>query len=153
MGRLKDVRLIKVQFKHLCNVLSWSVSLKYQLVRRYDVSNRLVLFTYQWDVAKTPQSGPLYWHSRCDVMMMSGVLCSTFFRCLRWFRKMLVSLRDQLWHLCNVLSWSISLRYYLVRCYDASNRLILFKYQWDVTNTFQIGPFHWPTSCNVVMTF
>ena len=36
-------------------VLSLSVSLRYQLVRRYDVSNWLVLSTYQWDIAKTSQ--------------------------------------------------------------------------------------------------
>ena len=48
----------RYQLKCLCDVLSWSGSLRYQLVRRYDVSNWSILFTYQWDVTKTSQIGP-----------------------------------------------------------------------------------------------
>ena len=41
-------------------VLSWSVSLRYQLVYRYGVSNWLSVFTYQRDIAETSQIGPSY---------------------------------------------------------------------------------------------
>ena len=39
LRHLKDVSLIYVPLKRLCDVLSWSVSLRYQLVRCYDISN------------------------------------------------------------------------------------------------------------------
>ena len=39
LRHLKDVSLIYVRLKRLWDVLSWSVSLSYQLVRRYDISN------------------------------------------------------------------------------------------------------------------
>ena len=71
LRRLKDVSLIYVPLKRLCDVLSWSVSRRYQLVRRYDVSNWSVLFTYQGDVTKTSQIGLPNWRSSCDVMMIS----------------------------------------------------------------------------------
>ena len=41
------------QWKRLCNVLSWAVSLSYQLVHHYGLTNWSVLFMYQWDFAKT----------------------------------------------------------------------------------------------------
>ena len=41
------------QWKRLCDVLSWSVSLSYQLVHQYGLTNCSVLFMYQWDFAKT----------------------------------------------------------------------------------------------------
>ena len=63
-----------------------------------------------------------------------------------WF-----SLRYQLWRLSNVLSWSVSLKYQLVCCYNASNRSILFTYQGVVAKTSQIGPSHWRNSCDVMM--
>ena len=47
LRRLKDVSLIYIPLKCLCDVLSWSVSLRYHLVRRYDVSNWSVSLTYQ----------------------------------------------------------------------------------------------------------
>ena len=66
------------QLKRLCDVLSWSVSLRYQLVPHYDVSNRSVLFTYQWNITKTSQIGLTNWRTSCDVTMMSqhGLKCS-----------------------------------------------------------------------------
>ena len=92
----------RYQLKLLCDVLSWSVSLKYQLIRRYDVPKLSVLFTHQWDITKMSQKGPTNWHTNFDVIMMfqhgSGrsnkllkwtnlfcVLCSKLLRCLRWF--------------------------------------------------------------------
>ena len=41
-------------------VLSWSVSLRYQLVYRYGVSNCLSVFTYQEAIAETSQIEPSY---------------------------------------------------------------------------------------------
>ena len=76
---------------------------RYQLVRRYNVSNTSVIFRYQ-------------------------------LKCL-W----------------DMLSCSVLFRYHLVRRYDASNWLVLFTYQWDVAKTFQIGPFCWYISWDVVM--
>ena len=70
LQRLKDVSLIYVPSKRLCDVLSWSVSLGYHLVRRDDVSNWSVLFTYQGDVTKTSEIGLPNLHSSCHVMMM-----------------------------------------------------------------------------------
>ena len=64
----------------------------------------------------------------------------------------LFSFRYQLWHLCDVLSWSVSLRYQLVRHYDVSNWSCFSTYQWDVANASQIGPSHSRNCCNVVMT-
>ena len=69
--------------------------------------------------------------------------------------KTLVSLRYQLWHLCDVFCWSVSLRYQVVRRYDVSvwsYWSVLFTYQWDVGKTSQIGPSHWFTNCDVMMT-
>ena len=56
--------------KRLCDVLSWSISFRYQLVHREDVSNWLLLFTYLWDLAKTSQIGPSYWRTSWDVVIM-----------------------------------------------------------------------------------
>ena len=150
-------------------MLSWSLSLKYQLARCHGLSNWSVLFTYQWEAVKTCQRGPLHWRTKYYVMMILQhgarcwnwllksvnffcVLCGTFLRRLRWCRKSLVSFRYQLWRLCNVLSWSDSLRYQLVSFYDLSNRSVLFKYQWDVSKMSQISPSHWRTNCNIMMT-
>ena len=63
-----------------------------------------------------------------------------------------VTFRYQLKGLCDMLSWSVSLRYQLVRRYDVSNWSDLFTYQWDVAKMSQIGPSHWRTSCNFMMT-
>ena len=41
------------------------------MVRRYDVSNCLVLFRCQWDVVTTPQKGPTHWRISGDVVMTS----------------------------------------------------------------------------------
>ena len=160
-------------------MLSWSVLLRYQLVRRYDVSNWSVLFTYQWDVTKTSQIGSPYWRTSLvswwclsmvrDVQITlcrtltcyavylfgaSGGSVSLRYQLLRCYNvsKTSVSFRYELWCLCNVLKWSVSLRYQLVRRYDFSNWSILFTYQWDVPKTSQVGMSQWRTSCDVVMT-
>ena len=166
----------RYQLKRLCDVLSRSVSLTYQLSHRYDVSNWSVLFTYQWEVAKTSQIGLPYWRTRLDVVIMSQhgpgrlnwslklvnffwVLDSTFFgisgdsvslryRLVRNYNisKKSVSFTHQLWRLCDVLSWSVLLRYQLVprpwrlkfvgflyvpmrRHKDVLNRSVSFTYQ------------------------
>ena len=62
-----------------------------------------------------------------------------------------VSLRYQLKCFCNVLSWSIWLRWLLVRYYDVSNWSALFTYQCDITMASQIGVASWRTSCNALM--
>ena len=80
------------------------------------------------------------WRSRCQVGRRSGV------------SKTSVSFKYQLKRFCDVLSWSVSLRYQLLRCCDVSNWLVLFTYQWDVTKTSPIGPFHWRPSCDVAIT-
>ena len=41
-------------------VFSWSVSLRYQLVNRYDVSNGSSFFTYQCVGAETSEKGLSY---------------------------------------------------------------------------------------------
>ena len=69
--------------------------------------------------------------------------------------KTLVSLMYHLWRLWDVLSWSVSLRYQVVRRYDVSvwsYCSVLFTYQWDVRKTSQIGPSHWFTNFDVMMT-
>ena len=53
---LNDVSHIWYKLWCLCDMLSWSVSLRYQLVRRYNVSNWSVSHTYQWDVQKPSQN-------------------------------------------------------------------------------------------------
>ena len=47
------------------------LAFRYQLVRRYDVSNRSVFSSYQWDVAKMSQIGPSHSQTYCDVVMTS----------------------------------------------------------------------------------
>ena len=74
LQRLKDVCLIYqlwYQLWRLCYVLKRSVSLRYQLLRRHDVLNWLVLFTYQWDVARTSQIGQSHRCTSWDVAMTS----------------------------------------------------------------------------------
>ena len=159
-------------------MLSWSVLLRYQLARRYDVSNWSALFTYQWDVIKTSQIGLPCWRTSlaswwCLSMARDAQssLCSTvayyavhFFsvsggsvslrhklvRCDN-ISKTSVSFRYQLWRLCDALKWSFSLRYQWVRRYDVSNYSILLTYQWDVAKTSQVGPSQWCRNCEAVM--
>ena len=69
LRRLKLVGFIYVPVRRRGD--SWSVSLRYQFIRRYDVSNWLVLSTYNWDVGKTSQIGPPQSRTSCDVIMMS----------------------------------------------------------------------------------
>ena len=75
LGRCYDVSKTSVSFRYqlerLCDLFSWLVSLRCQLVHRYDVLNWSVLFTYQWDVAKTSHIRPSYWRISWDVVMMS----------------------------------------------------------------------------------
>ena len=52
-------------------VLSWSVSLRYQLLHRYDVSNWSSFFTYQRDIPEMSQIGPSYWRTSWDDVMIS----------------------------------------------------------------------------------
>ena len=47
----------------------------------------------------------------------------------------------------NLLSWSVSLIYQLVRCCEFSKWLVLSSYKWDVAKTSHIGPSHSCTSC------
>ena len=67
---LKDVSLISVPFLGLCDMLNWSVSLRYQLVLHYNVWNWSVVLTYQWDVAKTSLTSQLQRHD--DVSALSA---------------------------------------------------------------------------------
>ena len=46
-GNSKTSVTFRYQLKGLCDVLSWSVSLRYLLVHCYGVSNWSVLFTFQ----------------------------------------------------------------------------------------------------------
>ena len=48
--------------------------------------------------------------------------------------------------------WTASLRYQLLHRYDVSNWSVFSTYQWEVTKTSQIEPFHSRTCCDVVMT-
>ena len=50
-----------------------------------------------------------------------------------------------------VLRWSFSLRYQLVHRYDVSYWSNFFTYQWDISETSQIGPSYWRTSWDLVM--
>ena len=168
--------------KRFCDMLGWSVSLRNQLVHRYDVSNWSVLFTYQWDVAKTSQIGPSYWHMSGGIVMMSQhgpgrsnlsikwvnlflIIDSTFcgisggsvslrYQLVRRYNvsKTSVAVRYWLSALCDVSSWSVLLKYQLVCRYSVSNWMVFSTYQWDVSKTSQIDPSHSGTSCDVMMT-
>ena len=61
----------RYQFWPLWDLLSWEVWLRYHLVHPLDVSSWSVLFTCQWDVAKTSQIDPSHWRTRCNVAMTS----------------------------------------------------------------------------------
>ena len=52
LRRLEDISVIYVPLKRLWDMLSWSVSLRYLLARRYDVSSWSVLFVYKEDVTR-----------------------------------------------------------------------------------------------------
>ena len=68
---LNDVSHIWYHLWRLCDMLSWSVSLRYQLVCRYDVSNLSVSHTYQWGVQKPSQNRSVSLCTRCEIMMIS----------------------------------------------------------------------------------
>ena len=77
---------------------------------RYDVSNWLVIFKYQRDIAKTSQIGPSYWRTSWDIVsddFLGGVLGSTFFG----ISDGSVSWSYQLVRRCNVSKMSVSFRY------------------------------------------
>ena len=85
----------RYQLKLLCDVLSWSVSLMYQLIGRYDVSNWLDLFTHQSNRAdkftyELPRHNDVSAWSRKFKLVIKWanffcVLCSELPRRLRWF--------------------------------------------------------------------
>ena len=102
LRHLKDVSLIYVPLKRLCDGLSWSVSFRHRLVRCYDIPNWQVLFTYQGDVTTATQICLANGRTSCDLMIMSQhgtgrsnqslkwvnffcVLHSTLSRHIRWF--------------------------------------------------------------------
>ena len=62
-----------------------------------------------------------------------------------------VSFRYQLWHICDLLSWLVSCSHQLVGGYYVSNWSVFSMYQWDVAKTYQLGPSHSRTSCDVLM--
>ena len=105
----KTSALFRYQLKRPYDVLHWSLSLRKRLIYRYDVSNLTVLFTYQWDAAKTFQIGTSYWRTSWDLVIMAQhvpersdlslkwinffwVLDNTFFWHPRWFSLSKVSL-------------------------------------------------------------
>ena len=92
---------------------------------------------YQNDISKWPDINDD--DQRCQVVRRYGV------------SKTSVSFRYQLKHLSDVLSWSVSLSYLLVRRYGLSNWSVLFTCQWDVTKTSQKGLRNLRTSGNVIM--
>ena len=131
-------------------VLSWSVTLSYQLVHHEifyvqvrhcrNVSNRSILLTYQlrrcddfsaWFrtlklITKMDQF--LLGTKAVHFSQTSGGSASLRYQCYN-ISKTSVSLSYQLLPICDVLSWSFSLRYQLVRCYNVSNWLVLSSIQ------------------------
>ena len=134
-------------------VLSWSVTLSYQLVHHEifyvqvrhcrNVSNRSILLTYQlrrcddfsaWFrtlklITKMDQF--LLGTKAVHFSQTSGGSASFKYQLLRCsnISKVSLSFSYQLRPLCDVLSWSVSLSYQLVRCQDVSNWLVLSSYQ------------------------
>ena len=151
----------RYQLKRIGDVLSWSVSLEYQVVHRYNLFSDLsVLFTHQWEVGKTSQINPCCWRKVSQFLLGTR---QYIFRHLQWFglinlsaslslqcSEMLVSFRSWLSSPWYVLSWSVSLRHQLV-CHYVPNWLALSTYQWDFVKTSQIGPSYSRTSCKVLM--
>ena len=101
-GVSKTSASFRYKLKRICDVLIWSVLLRYQLIPRNNVTNWSGLFLYQRDVTKMFHIGPSNSFISCDVIMMSqhdpghsnqslnwtnflGVLCSTLPQRLRWF--------------------------------------------------------------------
>ena len=102
-----------------------SVSLRYQLVRRYYISNWSALFTYQWEVTKLFQISPPYWHSSCDILIMSQHGLGRPNQSL----KKTISFAYYAVHFSGVSGGWVSLRYHLVRCYNVLKTSVLFRYQ------------------------
>ena len=120
-------------------VLSWSVTLSYQLVHHEifyvqvrhcrNVSNRSILLTYQLRRCDDVSA----WFRMLKLVTKMGQFLSdtTFFSNLRWFSLIKVPASTSLQHLKDVgliqllvtislrrVKLVISLRYQLVRCYD-----------------------------------
>ena len=131
-------------------VLSWSVTLSYQLVHHEifyvqvrhcrNVSNRSILLTYQLRLCDdfsawfrtlkliTKMDQFLLGTKAVHFSQTSGGSASLRYQCYN-ISKTSVSLSYQLLPICDVLSWSFSLRYQLVRCYNVSNWLVLSSIQ------------------------
>ena len=57
-----------ISFSVIPPCLRWSVSLRYQMICQYNISNWLVLCTYQWDVAKMSHIDLSHWWWRLSMV-------------------------------------------------------------------------------------